>query len=253
MSMVANPALKRFDGTSHPMEQTEILRVEGLRKVYRSGAAELVVFDNLSFRVAPGELVGIVGQSGSGKSTLLHILGVLDSPSDGELYFAQVRLRSLKEEEAANFRNRQVGYVWQFHYLLPEFTAEENVAMPLLIRGDDPNEAVSKARQWLREVGLEPRASHRSGELSGGEQQRVALARALVTEPRLLLADEPTGDLDSRTAEAIFELIRNLHRAHGLTSLIATHNLAFARRCDRVLRLQQGKLEEVSPESLPRE
>jgi len=235
------------------MEQTEILRVEGLKKVYRSGAAELVVFDNLSFGVATGELVAIVGQSGSGKSTLLHILGVLDSPSDGELYFAQLRLRSLKEEDAANFRNRQVGYVWQFHYLLPEFTAEENVAMPLLIRGEDPDRSLKVARQWLREVGLEPRAVHRSGELSGGEQQRVALARALVTDPRLLLADEPTGDLDSSTAEVVFELIRNLHRAHGLTSLIATHNLAFARRCDRVLRLQQGKMEEVAPESLPRE
>ena len=253
VSRVTGPGLKRFNGTSHPMEQTEILRVEGLKKVYRSGAAELVVFDNLSFRVAPGELVAIVGQSGSGKSTLLHILGVLDSPSEGELYFAHVRLRSLKEEDAANFRNRQVGYVWQFHYLLPEFTAEENVAMPLLIRGEDTDRSLKEARQWLREVGLEPRASHRSGELSGGEQQRVALARALVTDPRLLLADEPTGDLDSRTAEVVFELIRNLHRAHGLTSLIATHNLAFARRCDRVLRLQQGKMEEVAPESLPRE
>jgi lipoprotein-releasing system ATP-binding protein len=243
--------MSQFSAPLHPMEETEILRVEGLRKVYRSGAAELVVFDNLSFRVAPGELVAIVGQSGSGKSTLLHILGVLDAPSDGELYFGQVRLRALKEEAAANFRNRQVGYVWQFHYLLPEFTAEENVAMPLLIRGEDPNRSLKKARQWLHDVGLAPRASHRSGELSGGEQQRVALARALVSEPKLLLADEPTGDLDSQTAEVVFELIRNLHRVHGLTSLIATHNLAFARRCDRVLRLQQGKMQEVSPESLP--
>jgi len=243
----------------HPMEQAgtctgeteSVLRVEGLRKVYRSGAAELVVFDNLSFRVAPGELVAIVGQSGSGKSTLLHIVGVLDSPSDGELYFAHVRLRSLKADDAADFRNRQIGYVWQFHYLLPEFTAEENVAMPLLIRGEDPAESLNQARRWLHDVGLGPRAGHRSGELSGGEQQRVALARALVTQPRLLLADEPTGDLDSQTAEAVSDLIRSLHRAHGLTSLIATHNLAFARRCDRVLRLQQGKIQEVSPESLP--
>lgn len=243
--------LKPPGGLAHQTQGTELLRVEGLRKTYRSGAQQLTVFENLSFRVAPGELVAIVGQSGSGKSTLLHILGVLDSPSDGELYFAHARLRSLDEEAAAQFRNRELGYVWQFHYLLPEFTAEENVAMPLLIRGDAPGEAVQKARTWLKEVGLGPRAHHRSGELSGGEQQRVALARALITEPKLLLADEPTGDLDSRTAEAVFELLQNLHRAHGLTSLIATHNVAFARRCDRVLRLQQGRMEEIEPQSLP--
>ena len=243
--------LKPPGGLAHQTQAEELLRVEGLRKTYRSGAQQLTIFENLSFRVAPGELVAIVGQSGSGKSTLLHILGVLDRPSDGELYFAHARLRSLDEATAAQFRNRELGYVWQFHYLLPEFTAEENVAMPLLIRGDAPGEAVQKARTWLKEVGLEPRAHHRSGELSGGEQQRVALARALVTEPKLLLADEPTGDLDSRTAEAVFELLQNLHRAHGLTSLIATHNVAFARRCDRVLRLERGHLEELSPGELP--
>ncbi|MBV8205921.1 MAG: ABC transporter ATP-binding protein [Acidobacteria bacterium] len=235
------------------MDQSEILRAEALTKVYRSGTAELVVFENLSFQIAPGELVAIVGQSGSGKSTLLHILGVLDSPSEGELYFANLRLRALNDEQAAEFRNRQIGYVWQFHYLLPEFTAEENVAMPLLIRGDEAGKALAEARRWLEQVGLGARAGHRSGELSGGEQQRVALARALVTGPRLLLADEPTGDLDGRTAESIFELIRNLHRVHGLTSLIATHNLGFARRCNRVLRFQQRQVEEVSPESLPNE
>jgi len=232
------------------MVQTEILRVEALKKVYRSGPAELVVFDNLSFQVAKGELVAIVGESGSGKSTLLHILGVLDAASGGEVRFAQVRLRSLSEEAAADFRNRQVGYVWQFHYLLPEFTAQENVAMPLLLRGQPRPKAELEALRWLREVGLEGRAHHRSGELSGGEQQRVSLARALVTQPQLLLADEPTGDLDSRTAEVVFDLIARLHRDHGLTSLIATHNLAFARRCHRVLRLQQGRLEELAPAAL---
>ena len=234
----------------HPITQDEVLRVERLRKVYRSGPAELVVFDNLSFQVASGELVAIVGESGSGKSTLLHILGALDAASAGEVRFAQVRLASLNEEGAAEFRNRQVGYVWQFHYLLPEFTAQENVAMPLLLRGVASDEAEREALRWLQEVGLEGRAHHRSGELSGGEQQRVSLARALVTQPRLLLADEPTGDLDGRTAEAVFDLIARLHRDHGLTSLIATHNLAFARRCDRVLRLQQGRLEELSPAAL---
>ena len=233
------------------MEQAEILRVEALKKVYRSGPAELVVFDNLSFRVARGEMVAVVGQSGSGKSTLLHIVGALDSPSNGEVYCEHVRLRSLSGDAAADFRNRQVGYVWQFHYLLPEFTALENVAMPLLLRGEPQPEAERKSLEWLREVGLAERIHHRSGELSGGEQQRVALARALVTEPKLLLADEPTGDLDSGTAEAVFDLIGRLHRDYALTSLIATHNLAFARRCGRVLRLQKGRLEEVLPASLP--
>jgi len=233
------------------MAENELLRVESLRKVYRSGSSELVVFDNLSFRVAKGEMVAIVGDSGSGKSTLLHILGVLDSASEGDVYCATIRLRTLSDDAAADFRNREIGYVWQFHYLLPEFTAVENVAMPLLLRGTAIADAEKQAWGWVREVGLEARALHRSGELSGGEQQRIAVARALVTSPKLLLADEPTGDLDGRTAEAVFELIARLHNDHGLTSLIATHNLAFARRCHRVLRLAQGRLTEVSPESLP--
>jgi lipoprotein-releasing system ATP-binding protein len=198
-------------------------------------------------------MVAIVGQSGAGKSTLLHILGALDRASDGDVYCAQVKLQSLTDEAAADFRNREIGFVWQFHYLLPEFTAAENVAMPLMVRGQGRVHAESEAARWLREVGLEDRAHHRSGELSGGEQQRVALARALVTKPKLLLADEPTGDLDNRTAEAVFDLIARLHRDYQLTSLIATHNLAFARRCSRVLRLEAERLEEVSPGSLPME
>jgi lipoprotein-releasing system ATP-binding protein len=160
-------------------------------------------------------------------------------------------LVALSDDAAADFRNREIGYVWQFHYLLPEFTAEENVAMPLLLRGEQRSEAEQQALHWLREVALEDRAHHRAGELSGGEQQRVALARALVTRPKMLLADEPTGDLDNRTAEAVFELISRLHREYRLTSLIATHNLAFARRCDRVLRLDRGCMEEIAPGSLP--
>ena len=227
-----------------------ILRVEGLKKVFRSGRSDLVLFENLSFRVAKGEMLAIVGQSGAGKSTLLHILGALDSASGGDVYCAQVQLNSLSDEAAAEFRNREIGFVWQFHYLLPEFTALENVAMPLLLRGRPRGEAEAQASNWLREVGLRERAHHRSGELSGGEQQRVALARALVTRPQLLLADEPTGDLDKRTAEAVFELIARLHREYQLTSLIATHNLAFARRCSRVMRLEAGRLLEVAPESL---
>jgi lipoprotein-releasing system ATP-binding protein len=228
-----------------------MLRAERLRKVFRSGESDLVLFDNLSFEVKPGEMLALVGESGAGKSTLLHILGALDSPSSGDVYCARLRLNTLSGDAAADFRNREIGFVWQFHYLLPEFTAVENVAMPLLLRGQKWHEAESEALRWLREVGLEKRSSHRSGELSGGEQQRVALARALITRPKILFADEPTGDLDNRTAEAVFELIARLHREYELTSLIATHNLAFARRCQRVLRLDRGQIEEITPESLP--
>jgi len=237
-------------GSLHPMTQDPLLRVEGLSKVFRSGEAELVLFENLSFEVAKGTMLAIVGQSGAGKSTLLHILGALDRPSAGAVYCANFRVNSLSEDDAAEFRNREIGYVWQFHYLLPEFTALENVAMPLLTRGQALSAAEQEASRWLREVGLEAREHHRSGELSGGEQQRLALARALITRPQVLLADEPTGDLDGRTGELVFELVARLHRDHRLTSVIATHNLAFARRCHRVLRLEQGKMEEVAPESL---
>jgi len=233
------------------LKSEAILRVEGLRKVFRSGKSDLVLFENLSFQVAQGEMLAIVGESGTGKSTLLHILGALDRASQGDVYCAHLRLNSLSDDAAAEFRNRELGFVWQFHYLLPEFTALENVAMPLLLRGRPRREAQTEALRWLGEVGLEPRAQHRSGELSGGEQQRVALARALITQPRLLLADEPTGDLDNRTADSVFELIARLHRDCRLTFLIATHNVAFARRCHRVLRLQNGRMDEVAPEALP--
>jgi len=235
----------------HQIEKTDLLRVEGLKKVFRSGTADLVLFENLSFRVSQGEMLAIVGESGAGKSTLLHILGALDAASAGDVYCGHLRLGSLSDDAAAEFRNREIGFVWQFHYLLPEFTALENVAMPLLLRGTKPREAERESAGWLREVGLETRAQHRAGELSGGEQQRVALARALITRPQLLLADEPTGDLDNRTAESVFTLIARLHNDYRLTSLLVTHNFAFARRCDRVLRLQQGRVEEVTPESLP--
>jgi len=234
----------------HPMKAEEILRVEALRKVYRSGSADLVLFDNLSFRVRAGEMLAIVGQSGAGKSSLLHILGALDSASSGEVFFSDTPLTSLTEEAAAEFRNSQIGYVWQFHYLLPEFTALENVAMPLYLRGGSRRKAEAEAARWLEEVGLADRGHHRSGELSGGEQQRVSLARALITSPKMLLADEPTGDLDNRTAESVFELISRLHASYRLTSILVTHNLAFARRCSRILSLESGVLIEVTPESL---
>jgi lipoprotein-releasing system ATP-binding protein len=228
----------------------QVLRAEGLKKVFRSGASELVLFENLSFEVNRGEMLAIVGASGAGKSTLLHIVGALDRPSAGDVYCAHLRLSTLSEDAAADFRNRDVGFVWQFHYLLPEFTAMENVAMPLLTRGTPKTEAEREAMRWLGEVGLAQRSHHRAGELSGGEQQRAALARALITEPKILLADEPTGDLDSRTADSVFELISRLHREHQLSSLIATHNFGFARRCHRVLRLENGRMEEVVPETL---
>jgi lipoprotein-releasing system ATP-binding protein len=230
----------------HPIEQAELLRVQNLKKEYRSGESRLVIFENLSFQVRKGEMLAIVGESGTGKSSLLHVLGTLDRPSEGDIYFAQLSLKSLSDDVAAEFRNREIGFVWQFHYLLPEFDALENVAMPLLARGENPKQAQAQAAEWLREVGLGDRMHHRSGELSGGEQQRVALARALVTGPKLLLADEPTGDLDTGTAEKIFDLIARLHLQHQLTSIIVTHNLEFARRCGRILRLHGGRLEELA-------
>jgi len=230
--------------------QPEMLRVDGLKKVYKSGQSDLVLFENLSFQVGKGEMLAIVGESGSGKSSLLHILGTLDRASAGDVYCAQIPVAQLNDDAAAEFRNREIGFVWQFHYLLPEFTAQENVAMPLLMRGDNYRTAMETAGKWMGQVGLESRSHHRAGELSGGEQQRVALARALVTGPKILMADEPTGDLDNRTAELIFGLLQNLHREYRLTSLIVTHNLDFARRCDRVLTMHQGRVEEVSPGSL---
>ena len=169
----------------HPIEQRdlppEIIRVSGLKKVYKSGQTDLVLFENLSFQVRKGEMLAIVGESGAGKSSLLHILGALDRASAGDVYCAQIHVANLTDDAAADFRNRRIGIVWQFHYLLPEFTAQENVAMPLLIQGTAYTTAMEKAAGWLREVGLESRSHHRAGELSGGEQQRVALARTLVT------------------------------------------------------------------------
>ena len=215
-----------------------MVRVEGLAKVYpaiaedgrnSSGRGEVVLFRGLNFTVGAGEMVAIVGESGSGKSSLLHLLAALDRPTAGEVWVGGTRVGGLTTRQGAEFRNREVGYVWQFHYLLPEFTAVENVAMPLLARGERRGEALGRALDWLREVGLESRAGHRSGELSGGEQQRVSLASALVTGPKLLLADEPTGDLDERTAETVFALIQRLHREHNLTSVLVTHSMPASR------------------------
>ncbi len=240
--------------------QSAILRAEGLAKVYPAVAAagtgdgargEVALFRGLDLTVEAGQMVAIVGESGSGKSSLLHLLAALDTPTAGDVWVGStgkngtgIRLGGLNARQAAEFRNAEVGYVWQFHYLLPEFTAVENIAMPLLARGVRQAAAMEQARMWLGEVGLAARATHRSGELSGGEQQRVSLARALVTGPKLLLADEPTGDLDGKTAESVFTLIQRLHVEHRLTSILVTHNMEFAVRCGRVLRLRGGKLEE---------
>ena len=224
-----------------------LLEVNDLRKEYATGRGRLVLFEGINFQVKRQEMLAIVGQSGAGKSTLLHILGALDTASGGEVYFDTTPLRSLSPNEAADFRNRKIGYVWQFHYLLPEFTAAENVALPLLARGQSKKETMQEAMHWLSEVGLADRSTHRAGELSGGEQQRVSIARALVTKPKLLLADEPTGDLDTQTADALFSLIERLHASYGLTSVLVTHNLPLARRCGRVLRLAHGHVQELSP------
>jgi lipoprotein-releasing system ATP-binding protein len=223
------------------------IRARGLTKRYRSGESDLVVFDNVDIDVQRGEMLALVGESGAGKSTLLHLLGGLDSPSSGTIHYGSREITGLAASEQSDFRNREIGFVWQIHYLLPEFTAQENVMMPLLIRGWGRQKAAAEALARLDEVGLGARASHRAGELSGGEQQRVVLARALVGKPSVLLADEPTGNLDFRTGEMIFQLLENLHRTHQLTSVFVTHNLSFARRCDRVLNLDRGGLVPAGP------
>jgi len=225
-----------------------MLRAEKLTKVYRSGAEEVAVFEDLDFEIGKGELVALIGESGAGKTTLLHLLAALDTPTRGEVYFEGGRLSDFGEEERAVYRNTRLGFVWQMSYLLPEFTALENVMLPQLMRGRGSAEARQRARQLLAEVVLEQGSLRRVGELSGGEQQRVAVARALANQPAILLADEPTGNLDHRTAERVMAMLEGLHRTHGLTSVLATHNLELARRADRTLRLANGRLTEENDE-----
>jgi lipoprotein-releasing system ATP-binding protein len=227
------------------------IRTVGLTKTYRSGASDLVIFAGLDLEIARGERMALVGESGAGKSTLLHLLGGLDRPTEGAIYFGQNDICRFPASELAEFRNRELGFVWQIHSLLAEFTALENVMMPLLIRGRGREQAESVSLARLDEVGLRNRAHHRAGELSGGEQQRVALARALAGDPKILLADEPTGSLDFRTGEMIMGLLEDLHRSRQLTSVHVTHNLNFARRADRVLALERGKLVTVASSSDP--
>jgi lipoprotein-releasing system ATP-binding protein len=211
-----------------------------LTKVYKTPGSQVVVFEDLDLDVNRGKLVSIIGPSGAGKSTLLHLFGGLDTPTRGEVLFKNESIFQWNAKELARFRNKYVGFVFQFHHLLPEFTAFENTMMPRLIRGDDRAETEVAARQILERVGLSHRLDHKVGEISGGEQQRVAIARALVGGPELLLADEPTGNLDHRTGDHIFEIFRELHRERDLTSVIVTHNERIAVQCDEVWELDAG-------------
>ncbi len=221
---------------------SDLLEVRGLCKSFTSGDERLEVLSDLDLSLAGGEMAAITGASGSGKSTLLHLLGGMDHGDRGSIFFDGNEISGLSQSQLSDFRNRTVGFVFQFHHLLPEFSALENVMMPLLLRGGLPAETREAALAALDDVHLAERAGHRPGELSGGEQQRVALARALVGKPKLLLADEPTGNLDPHTGEAVAELIRSLHATHGLTSIVVTHNEKLAKICSRIYRLEDGKL-----------
>lgn len=226
------------------MSDAAFVRAVGVTKEYAAGARRVRVFEGLSLEIAAGEMVAIVGPSGSGKSTLLHLLGGLDKPTGGSVQVGKFDIAKLAEVDLAGFRNREIGFIFQFHQLLPEFTALENVMMPLLIARQRATQAKAQAEGLLARVGLAARATHRPGEMSGGEQSRVALARALVAAPRLLLADEPTGDLDSKTGESIHNLLKEMHQSQNLTSVIVTHNERLAAICDRVLHLEDGILRE---------
>jgi len=222
--------------------QSSFVRADGLTKTYESGARRVVVFENLSLEISEGEMVAVVGPSGAGKSTLLHLLGGLDRPTKGAVKVGEFDIFKLTDVDLARFRNGKIGFIFQFHHLLPEFTALENTMMPLLIGRSSHRAARERAGSILKSVGLADRGTHRPGELSGGEQARVALARALVARPRLLLADEPTGDLDSKTSDSIHSLLKEVHRSQKLTSVIVTHNERLASVCDRVLHLEDGRL-----------
>lgn len=219
-----------------------LVEARGVTKRYHVGGQALTVLRDLDLQVEPGEMLAIVGASGVGKSTLLHVLGGLDRVDAGSIAIGNVELTSLADQAVVQFRNRQVGFVFQFHHLLPEFSALENAEMPMRIARTPLADARPRAEALLRRVGLGERLTHRPGMLSGGEQQRVAVARALVMRPSVLLADEPTGDLDEATADSLHALLREMHRDFGLTSLIATHNPRLAAACDRVLRLHDGRL-----------
>lgn len=216
-----------------------------MSKAYFQGNAETKVLDNLELEVASGELLAIVGSSGCGKSTFLHLAGALDKPTSGEVLINGEQIHQFSDKKRAAFRNQHIGFIYQFHHLMMEFTAQENVAMPLMIRGESAKSALLEAKSMLSQVGLEHRISHRPSELSGGERQRVAIARALVTKPSLVLADEPTGNLDFDTAEQIYQLLRELNKSVNTSFVIVTHDLTLAARMDRQLRLDHGKLRAI--------
>ena len=232
---------------SEPMHANDVIRAEGLGKTYAEGSLHTQVFDGLDIAVASGETVAILGASGAGKSTLLHLLGGLDVPSAGEVYVAGQKMSALSDAARGRLRNKALGFVYQFHHLLPEFTALENVMMPVLLAGRPTAEAMQRAQTLLENVGLGHRLQHKPGELSGGERQRAAVARALVNTPACVLGDEPTGNLDEKTAATVFAQMLELNRAQGTSLVLVTHDRRLARRLDRVLELQQGKLRTLAP------
>jgi len=221
---------------------SKVLQCNRLSKFYIQGEIETKVLDELDLIVEKGELLAVVGSSGCGKSTFLHLAGTLDLPSSGEVFINNINIHQLSDKERASFRNKHIGFIYQFHHLMMEFSAQENVAMPLMIRGDNSKDAMQAASDILDKVGLAHRIGHKPSELSGGERQRVAIARALVTKPSLILADEPTGNLDSDTAEQIYQLIRTLNSSEKTSFVIVTHDLILANRMDRQLKLEHGKL-----------
>lgn len=227
-----------------------VVRAEALAKTYREGDLNTPVFSGLDFEVAAGETVAILGASGAGKSTLLHLLGGLDTPSAGEVYVAGQKMSALSDAARGRLRNRALGFVYQFHHLLPEFTALENVMLPVLLGGGDVKQATGRARALLEAVGLGARLAHKPGELSGGERQRAAVARALVNRPACVLGDEPTGNLDEKTAATVFELMLALNREQSTSLVVVTHDRRLARSMDRVLELHEGKLRSLGREEV---